>query len=418
MARSLMDLLNRLRESLSNSVYALSALAIRTGKRFKVILLATAVISGKAFLPLLGAMCLLMILFTISFLPAVVLLRAVNVLPETSSYWLGNVIETLSDFVTEKFSNLYQKIGNFGTFLSVISSLSLLGYIFTNGLNHLKTQAGVFATIFKEVVLEIWLIYHPVMTRKNLGIQQNITHSKIKDILFNIARTSALLCLIILALISSVIATKWSLSSGTRGAGIETILVEYSPSEQMTIPVVYWQMQGQLDSLDGICLTSGQIERLKEFESWLLKFASTYSLEFEIEVRGYASVAPVSSTSGHSGSDAFNRDIANRRAATVIAFFLDNNEDREEWPCRCYNERFDQSWIKEKMDSSWYRDRQYYRHIGRFGVIYRPWDSYDEMIRLRPGDDGSIFSRRVDNEYRNRSVEFIVRITAATRSKD
>lgn len=413
MARSLLDLCNRMREHWSNIIGRLKDFANHAGKAFVQISWAVLTAFGKATWPPISATLMLFVLFLISFGPAVILLRAFNPADEFefhNMFW-QYIIEPSSALIREKFEDLYRWFGGFAPLISVASSLSLLGYIFTKGIGNLTTILGRFPCMVRGIAFDLCLINHPRQPSLTYKYKKLTLRSKISKIILESLKTASLFSLMLVTVIGSILATIWSLNYPEENDGVKSIVVEYSPTEQITVPILQWQDQGQLSTFDGICLDSDQIRILKKFEAWLLSFADTYPVTLEIEIRGYASVAPVSSMIGYSGSDAFNLDIANSRAATVIAFLLDSEIDRKEWPCRCYEERFDQSWIEANMDRDGDRMRQYPKEHQKFRIVHHPWDTYDQMIRLKPEDDGTFLLRKSSNEYRNRSVDAIFRIT-------
>lgn len=178
---------------------------------------------------------------------------------------------------------------------------------------------------------------------------------------------------------------------------------------QLEEPLVVYSLaypgQGYRSTNAGICPDPRTSEWLQEFKKAIGEYSRNEPrLQVEVEVRGFSSVAPVAGADCRNRSDQCNCDIANKRAEAVVGFLTS-----DDYLCEAVlNE---QRW-KSPGDDPCLRPKREFKLSTQdgFDVIYRPWQSYEEMTRHKPINDGlSDGQRRPAVEFLSRAVQIIVK---------
>ena len=191
----------------------------------------------------------------------------------------------------------------------------------------------------------------------------------------------------------------------------EKVTAMHSPQPKpLEEPLVVYSLaypeQGDRDEKAGICPDSRAAEWLNELKAAVVEYSqdSPDSPRLQLEVRGFSSVAPVADEAGsRHRSNQFNCDIANERAEAVVGFLTSDDS--------CEDALNEQRW-QSPGNNPCLRPKTEYEFSTQdgFDVIYRPWQSYEEMTRHKPINDGlSGGQRRPAVEFLSRAVQIIVK---------
>lgn len=191
----------------------------------------------------------------------------------------------------------------------------------------------------------------------------------------------------------------------------EVTAMHSSQSETLEEPLIVYSLayleQGKPDTKEGICPDSRTLEWLNEFRTAIVEYSQNES-RLQLEVRGFSSVAPVTEAGNCKSSNQCNCDIANERAEAVVGFLTSKDS--------CEDFLSDRKWQSPGDDPCIRPDGEYRLGLPDgldFDVIYRPWQSYEEMTHHKPINDGpSGGQRRPAVEFLSRGVQIIVKNTA------
>ena len=178
-------------------------------------------------------------------------------------------------------------------------------------------------------------------------------------------------------------------------------------SDPLEEPLVVYSLayrdQGDRESKKGICPDPMTSEWLNEFKAAIAKYSRGDESRLQLEVRGFSSVAPVAEAGSRNRSNQLNREIANERAEAVVGF-LTSGDSCE----KVFSESKDSKWKRQKNNRGEFK---FGIEEGLdFDVTYRPWQSYEEMTRHKPINDGpSGGQRRPAVEFLSRAVQIIVK---------
>lgn len=166
----------------------------------------------------------------------------------------------------------------------------------------------------------------------------------------------------------------------------------------------------------GICMGHGALEWLDLFKKAMEQCAGA-GTKVELEIGGYASIAPVAVNESLAYSDTHNLSIANLRSESVAMLLshpdtLDKLINDAVTADVCAPDgRYVETDAKcaRPVDGNLYR----YRCDGSddsssMDIRYRLWRSYADMTESKPADDGSAGDRRYDVEFLNRTTEIKV----------
>ena len=172
----------------------------------------------------------------------------------------------------------------------------------------------------------------------------------------------------------------------------------------------------KMPSMTGICMGHGTLEWLDLFKKAMDQCAGS-GTKIELEIGGYASIAPVAVNESSDSSDTLNLLIANLRSKSV-AMLLGHPDALDKLikdavtadvcaPDGRYVETNEK--CARPVDGNLYR----YRCDGSddsssMDIRYRKWRSYADMTGSKPSDDGSPDDRRYDVEFLNRTTEIKV----------
>lgn len=155
---------------------------------------------------------------------------------------------------------------------------------------------------------------------------------------------------------------------------------------------------GSLVDNTGICPDTSQAAWLEEFKEAVNACAKLADRPPLLNVRGFASIAPVVSTRGGS-SDEDNLEIANRRGRVIARFLADERENLDD--CNPEVENICASGRETADGDCTSKDGTYF-------VRYRDWPNYRGMRRSSPVNDGGRPSPRYRVEFLNRTVHIVV----------
>ena len=218
---------------------------------------------------------------------------------------------------------------------------------------------------------------------------------------------------------------------------------DFSPSylfEKGTQFSLVYASQGSLSTKTGICPEGSNEEWLKLFKKSITECSKEEQVK--LKIRGFASIAPVNvkeqSKPDSAQSDTLNYQIANQRAEALIYFLtlpesipyapekceaaLDsssiwgrNNElgprvmpDTARWNTLGFNV-INELETRRRLTFAM-SDANPVKQRGKgFDVIYEPWQSYGEMKKNKPVNDGSRPKpRHYPLEFLNRTVQIII----------
>ena len=146
----------------------------------------------------------------------------------------------------------------------------------------------------------------------------------------------------------------------------------------------------------GICPDPSQIAWLEEFKKAIVACAKPADTPLRLNVRGFASIAPVASK-GAESSDESNLAIANRRGRVIARFLAAETENFE----RCDSELICPPGRQTGDGDCLAKD-------GSYIVRYRDWPNYRTMRRFSPANDGGRPTPRYRVEFLNRAVHIVV----------
>lgn len=161
---------------------------------------------------------------------------------------------------------------------------------------------------------------------------------------------------------------------------------------------------GSLKGLKGICPDQSQIAWLEEFKKAVIACAKSADRPLLLNVRGFASIAPVASN-GTKSSDDGNLAIANRRGRLIAQFLADEREDFGD----CKSE------VEKLCPGKETGDEDCLSKDGKYIVRYRNWPNYRTMRRSSPVNDGDRLPPRSRMEFLNRTVHIVVMNNACWR---
>lgn len=168
----------------------------------------------------------------------------------------------------------------------------------------------------------------------------------------------------------------------------------YSFREGVVFAVGYTD-DGSVTGNEGICPDQSQIAWLEEFKKAVVACAERAAPPLRLNVRGFASIAPV----GAESSDEGNLAIANRRGRVIARFLADESENfadcKPDEPISC-------------PPSSETGDGDCLAKGGSYIVRYRDWPNYRAMRRFSPADDGGRPAPHYPLEFLNRTVHIVV----------
>ena len=181
-----------------------------------------------------------------------------------------------------------------------------------------------------------------------------------------------------------------------------------SQSDTLEEPLIVYSLaypeQGKPDTKEGICPDSRTSEWLNEFKAAIVEYSQNES-RLQLEVRGFSSVAPVPEAGNCESSNQCNCDIANERAEAVVGFLTSDDS--------CENFLSRRKWQSPGDDPCIRPEREFRLGLPDgldFDVTYRPWQSYEEMTRYKPINDGpSGGQRRAAVEFLSRGVQIMVK---------
>ncbi len=171
---------------------------------------------------------------------------------------------------------------------------------------------------------------------------------------------------------------------------------------------VGYTKDGSLVGNEGICPNPSQIAWLEEFKSAITACGSRAGQPLRLNVRGFASVAPVALGDAGSSDDG-NLEIANRRGRAIARFLADDSSNFETCNpnsgaiCPPDNETADGDCLAQD---------------GNYIVRYRDWPDYRTMRRFSLVNDGGRPTPRYRMEFLNRTVHIAVMNDACWRSVD
>ena len=180
------------------------------------------------------------------------------------------------------------------------------------------------------------------------------------------------------------------------------------PDKKSSVFFLFYPPEGDLKTKKGICPDKESLKNLSKFKSAIAE-CSENGPRLEIEVRAFASIAPVKVDGNDDCSDLLNCEIANQRAEAVVGMLIEEQEDLNFENCKTilrdnkYGRQPGKLCTRETNDCNSLRLKS--KH---FDVIYSPWHSYKKMIDARPADDGTLSSRRQKAEFLNRVVQIVV----------
>lgn len=172
-------------------------------------------------------------------------------------------------------------------------------------------------------------------------------------------------------------------------------------------PVVYslvYPPQANLRTKVGICPDSKALEWLNLFKAAIVEYSQDRP-RLHLEVKGFSSAAPVAAAGSYDQSNLSNCEIANERAEAVVGILTSDDS--------CENVLGDSKWQRRGDEPCIRRSKEF--NFGSqeglaFDVTYRPWQSYEEMTRDKPVNDGlSGSGPRSAIEFLNRGVQIIVK---------
>ena len=175
-------------------------------------------------------------------------------------------------------------------------------------------------------------------------------------------------------------------------------------SGQDTLSLVY-RPQGKLKNKRGICPEGDNLAWLQLFKQAIWKCSERQKME--LQVRGFASIAPVTEK-GQSEilqdkSNSLNVRIANQRAQAVFHFLADSlnsKYDRE----KCQKALVDPDSMGTTTRNITTGDPDSMGTGPNFNVTYTPWKDPGSMKNNKPAQD----SLRLDLEFLNRTVQIII----------
>ena len=166
----------------------------------------------------------------------------------------------------------------------------------------------------------------------------------------------------------------------------------------------------------GICMGHGTLEWLDLFKKAMEQCAGS-GTKIELEIGGYASIAPVAVNESLAHSNTLNLAIANLRSRSVAMLLghpdaLDTLINHAETADVCAP---DEKYVKTDAKCARPVDGNLYRYpcddsddSSSMDIRYRQWRSYADMTGRKPSDDGSPDDRRYDVEFLNRTTEIKV----------
>ena len=181
------------------------------------------------------------------------------------------------------------------------------------------------------------------------------------------------------------------------------------PAKTLEEPLVVYSLaypeQGRRKIKAGICPDSRASEWLNEFKAAVVEYSrdSQDGPRLQLEVRGLSGVAQVTEAACRNRSDQCNCDIANERAEAVVGFLTSDDS--------CTDVLNEQRWESPGNDPCLRPKKEFKLSTQHgFDVIYRPWQSYEEMMRHKPINDGSSDGkRRPAVEFLRRAVQIMVK---------
>ena len=176
--------------------------------------------------------------------------------------------------------------------------------------------------------------------------------------------------------------------------------------EKGTIFSLVFPSQGNLRTKKGICPADDGVTMrwLREFRAALATCPVPEKKNgngLKLEVRAYASMAPVIFDGSDDRSDEFNCEIANQRAEAVARLLVAEEE--------CFNSDYCKTNVGSAERPCGPAEDAGPLSRPNFSVRYVQWDSFEEMRKKRPMNDGTMEKRRHKAEFLNRSVHIIVR---------
>ena len=155
---------------------------------------------------------------------------------------------------------------------------------------------------------------------------------------------------------------------------------------------------GNLKNNTGICPDPSQIAWLREFKKSIAACGNETDSPLQLQVRGFASIAPLISEETVSSEDG-NLEIANQRGRIIARFLAFENETFE--CCGPTEEPF----CAPGMEGD---NGECSVDTGNYIVTYRDWSTHEEMRKFSPVDDGGRPTPRYSMEFLNRSVHIAV----------
>lgn len=164
--------------------------------------------------------------------------------------------------------------------------------------------------------------------------------------------------------------------------------------------LVFHPEQGSLKTKKGICPNEWNTKWLEMVKAATAQ-CSKSGRRVRLEVRGFSSIAPID-VPGISEmppgelqdrSRQYNLDVANERAEAVVEILTSKDNIAFENCASILTKDNLRRGLKEGED---------------FDVVYARWDSYDDMMEVRPVHDGSPEQRQRRVELFNRSVQILV----------
>lgn len=180
------------------------------------------------------------------------------------------------------------------------------------------------------------------------------------------------------------------------------------PNKKSSVYFLFYPPEGDLNTKKGICPDKESLKNLSNFKSAIAE-CSGNGPRLEIEVKAFASIAPVKVDGKGDCSDLLNCEIANQRAEAVVGMLVGGQENLDFENCKTMlrDNKFGRQ--PEKLCTRETNIRKSLRLTNKhFDVIYSPWPNYKTMIDARPVDDGTLSSRRHKAEFLNRAVQIVV----------
>lgn len=172
----------------------------------------------------------------------------------------------------------------------------------------------------------------------------------------------------------------------------------------------------KMPSMNGICMGHGALEWLDLFKKAMEQCAGS-GTKIELEIGGYASIAPVAVNESLAHSNTLNLAIANLRSESVAMLLshpgtLDKLIHDATTADVCAR---DEKYVETNVECARLVDDNLYRYrcdgsddSSSMDIRYRQWRSYADMTGRKPSDDGSPDDRRYDVEFLNRTTEIKV----------